>query len=329
VLLAVAAVLAVVLVLSDTPDDRPSLPEPRQAADGTRVTAVARIPGARSLAVVDDEIRVTNLDALTRTVVDPATGEVGEAEVLGGLTRSERSVPGAGARWLVDDEGLVRLDADTGEVVEVLELQAPGGVVAVGEGAVWLTVAGLPVEGGGGATTSVLQRVDVDTGEVLALPVEDPVTFRFALGGGGAWATAGRTLFRLEPDTLEPTGEVELPEPASGLVVLAGAVWAVTEPPSDGGPARLVGFDVDDLTPLDPVELGPEAVADVAGRAAGDGGELWVVRPDAGRVSRVTLPDGPVVDVVVDAPREVESDGDRLWLTSGADGGTLFRIDPS
>lgn len=328
-LLAVAGLLTVVLVLSDTPDDRPSLPEPRAAADGTTLTAVARIPGARALSVVEDEVRVTDLDRLARTVVDAGSGEVGEAEVVGGLTRLERSVPGAGARWLVDDEGLVRLDADTGEVVEVLALEAPGGVVAVTDDAVWLTVAGLPVEGGAGATTSVLQRVDLVTGEVLALPVEDPVTFRFALGEGAAWATAGRTLFRLDVATLEPTGEVALPEPASGLVVADGAVWAVTSAPAEGGPATLVGFAAADLSPLEPVLLGPEAVGDVAVLDGADGPELWVVRPDAGRVTHVSLPGGEPVDVEVEAPREIEADGDRLWLTSGAAGGTLWRLDPA
>ncbi|HSL58550.1 MAG TPA: hypothetical protein VK866_11960 [Acidimicrobiales bacterium] len=331
VLLALAAVGTVALVVSGTPDDRPRFADPREAADGSTVVAVARVSGAQGLAVVDGEVRVTNLQALTRTVVDPDTGEVGEARVIGGLGRLERSVAGEGARWLVGTDGLLRLDPDSGDVLDTVPLDAPGGVVAVGEGAVWITVARLPVPGGGGATSSVIQRVDVATGEVLSLPVEDGVTFRFALGDGAAWATAGRTLFRLDVTSLVPTGEVELPEPTSGLVVADGVVWAVTAPPDDGGPATLVGVDAATLDTVAPIDLGPGAVDDVALRRTDDGHELWIVRPESATVTRVALPadgDGAtVVDVAVDRPREVEVDGDRVWVTSGADGGTLWRID--
>ncbi|QGG93755.1 NHL repeat-containing protein [Actinomarinicola tropica] len=297
---------------------------------GVTLDPIGEVPGATALSIVDGEVRATDASSGARYVV--ATGG-GAAEVEGPLTfgsqsRLDRSepTPDGADRWVAEATQLHRID-DEGEILDSVTLEVPGAVSAIDDQAVWLTVSGVPAAhtGGGPGAQSVLQRVDRETLEVVARPLEDPTNFRFALGDGVVWVTVGRTLYRLDPITLEPTGEVELDEAASALLVGAdGEVLVVV----GGEEPALVRVGPGDLAEIGRVALGPGSVGDavVVGDRLGRDGEVWITRPSDDAVLRVEPASGAVEEVAVVAPLRVDVDerGD-VWLLSGAAGGTLLR----
>ena len=335
-LVVLAALGAVALLLSRGDDDgsaaldpavtttttRPPPPVegPVDLGDGLVLEPVGAVPGATALSVVEGQVRATDASSGDRYTVALAGGPVDGPVTFGAQSRLDRSVPdprGSG-RWAAEATALHRID-DEGTILETVTLEVPGAITEVDDDALWLTVSGVP--GSHGATQSVLQRVDLDTLEVVARPLDDPATFRFALTDQAAWVTVGRTLYRLDRATLEPTGELELVEPASALVATRDGVAAVV-----GGREPAVVVISADLARAS-VDLGPGSVGDAAHARDAFGGtdEVWILRPDDDRVARVELADGTLRSFEVPAPRRIEVADGAVWILSDADGGTLLR----
>lgn len=327
-----AAGLGIVLVFAgdggedDESADAPpaSLPEPVETDDGWVVRSVGWVPGATALAAVDGAVYVTETGAGTRyAVVDPSSSEpsLSDPEPFGSIARVDRAVPAptGGDAWVAEGRELVRLDAE-GEVLDTIALEHPGSVVAVTDDAVWLTVSGIPVAHADGVASpsSVLQRVDIETSEVLAVPVEDPVDFNVAIADGQVWVTVGATLMQLDPVTVEPIDEVELDAPASAVAIGDGEVLVVV-----GGDAPQVVRVVDGEV-AGTVDLPVGAVGEAALVDGPDGTELWVLRPDGDAVDRVALADGSIQSLEVVEPRRIEVTDDGVWLLGGADDGLVL-----
>ncbi|MBK5224456.1 MAG: hypothetical protein JJE52_16595 [Acidimicrobiia bacterium] len=343
-LIVVAAALAVAIVFASGDDgtddgnangggDRSStdtaaeseLPAAIDAGGGLRLVPRAAVPGATTLSAVADELRLTDTARGVRYAVDRRTFESPAPVAYSALSRIERSVPdpATGQRWVAEETRLHRLD-DTGAVVDTISLEVPGAIHSVADGAVWLTVSGVPEAHQSGTARSYLQRVDTATGEVISVPLDDPATFRFALGSGAAWVTVGRTVHRLDATTLEATGEVPLDEPASSLVVHDGVVMvtATTSPP------HLVRFAADTLEPLATIDLGAGAIGDAAVVAGPGGDELWVLRPDDDAIVRVHLADGSTAEVGVPAPLRIEVDDEGVaWVLAGGDDTVVHQVE--
>jgi class 3 adenylate cyclase len=127
--------------------------------------------------------------------------------------------------WLigVDDAGrplLERMLAG-GEGTRTFPLEQKPRSVAVGEGAVWVLVHG-------GREDQVL-RIDPATGEISArarFPAS-PGIDSLDVGLGAVWAVSSSTaeLYKVDPDSAETTGRVDLGQRAGRPYVRFGAVW--------------------------------------------------------------------------------------------------------
>jgi hypothetical protein len=307
-----------------------ALPEPVETDDGWTVQPVGWAPGATALSAVDGSIVATDTDTGARyAVVDPSAAEpqLAEPEPFGATPRVERAVtaPGGDDLWVAEGSELLRLD-DAGEALDTIPLAHPSSIVAVTDDAVWLTVSGIPVadETGIVAPRSVVQRVDVATGDVLAVPVDDPVDFHLSVTGDAVWATVGQTLLRLDPTTVEPIAEVGLDGTAAALladgsgaiVVVAGEQPAVVRVDQGGQVTETRALASGD-------------VAEAALVAGGDGDELWVLRPDGDAIDRLLLGDGDLASVEIEDPRRIEVTDDGVWLLGGADDGLVLVARPA
>lgn len=336
VLIVSAVALGVALVVVGGDDgggaDDPvvALPDAIETDDGWSVAPVGWAPGATALSVVDEAVVASDTQSGARyAVVDPTADEpeLAEPEPFGATPRVDRAVPdpGGAEMWVAEGSELLRLD-EAGEVLDTITLDHPSSIVAVTDEAVWLTVSGIPVadETGIVAPRSVLQRVDTDTGEVLAVPVDDPVDFHLSVTEDAVWATVGATLLRLDPVTVEPVAELTLDDTAAALLPDGTGALVVV-----GGEEPAV-VRVDDLAQVAesfPLSAGP--VGEAALVTLGDGDEVWVLRPDDDVVDRVALASGEVLGVALDEPRRIESSDDGVWLLGGADDGLLLVARPA
>jgi class 3 adenylate cyclase/DNA-binding beta-propeller fold protein YncE len=167
----------------------------------------------------------------TMTEVDARTAEVrrtvevsAEPVDLGLLTGPVLDADADGA-WLigVDDAGrplLERMLAG-GEGTRTFPLEQKPRSVAVGEGAVWVLVHG--------AREDQVLRIDPATGEISArarFPAS-PGIDSLDVGLGAVWAVSSSTaeLYKIDPDSAETTGRLDLGERAGRPYVRFGAVW--------------------------------------------------------------------------------------------------------
>lgn len=230
------------------------------ASTATVRATVALGPIPFDIAVSDGLVWVTrDIDGRTGELIqiDPLTDEVTLRIPLEGRVRS--LVAGYGSVWVNDststgDEGpsLIRVDAETGEVVERVK-DVAGSFLALGYGQLWTNTSA----GHGSAAASI----DVATGQV-SRPIAVNTVFRpFAVGFGGVWfisgpgsEAAGEGVCRLNPTTGEvdicidhgSTSYVWLDPAASDEQI--GAIWVANDeatvtrinlefdPDSDGGP---------------------------------------------------------------------------------------------
>ena len=329
VLLVSAVALAVVLVIG--PDDEEDgtgevaeLPGAVATGDGWEMTAVGWAPGATALSADDAAVRATDTEnGVGYEVVDPAsdTPQLAEPEPFGAVDRLDRAVasPSGDTLWVAEGSELLRLDPE-GEEVASIALEHPGAITAVTDEAVWLTVSGVPVadETGVVAPRSVIQRVDVATGEVIAVPVDDPSDFHLAVEDDQVWATVGSTLQQLDPVTVAPVVEVALDAPASDLVLGADQVLVVTA----GDAPQVVRVDPTTGAVTASRALTPGAVGEAA--LVGDDTELWILRPDGDAVDRLDLAGTALEPLGVVEPRRIEVTPDGVWILGGDDDGLVL-----
>jgi hypothetical protein len=237
------------------------------------------------------------------------------------MDRAE-SAPDGSSSWAAEGSELVQLDA-AGDVLDTIDLEHPGSVVAVTDDAVWLTVSGVPVadETGIVAPRGVVQRVDATTGEVLAVPVDDPTDFHLAVTDDAVWATVRSALLELDPVTVEPIQEFPLGAPASALIVDGDEVLVVV---ADAEAPSVVRIDGTTGEVADTVSLSAGAVGEAAIVGGDDGSELWVLRPDDDRVDRIDLDDWATTSIDIDEPRRIDATDDGVWLISGRAEGMLM-----
>jgi streptogramin lyase len=134
---------------------------------------------------------------------------------------------------------LVQLDADTGDIVRRVH-GVGGGRIAVGDDAVWVAEY---------ARNSVA-RIDRRTGSVTRIPVSSHPT-TIAVGEGSVWVTTQKphsAVWRIDPQTREPTDVIPVPATARSVATGSGAVWVtsgtyVGQPGVPPGPGRVTKID--------------------------------------------------------------------------------------
>ncbi|MBA3551680.1 MAG: hypothetical protein H0W27_02265 [Actinobacteria bacterium] len=161
--------------------------------------------------------------------IDPARNRVSRVIELSPALTYDVAV-GEGAVWVGEVPGVRRIDPETGEVTESLDLGVQPNAVLVAGGSVWVdgleVTWGGPAEGYRWAGGRVLLRLDPSTGLVrLRIPL--PSVARVAVGEGVAWASdAEGTLVAFGSDDGQAIG-APLPSAGGILAPDGGAVWVV------------------------------------------------------------------------------------------------------
>jgi hypothetical protein len=194
----------------------------------TDVTSVGSRPAAAAAAgtsvwVYSQSGTMTEVDARTaevRRIVQVSARPVDLSLLAGPVLDAD-----ARGAWLigVNDAGrplLERILAG-GEGTRTFPLEQEPRSVAVGEGAVWVLVHG--------AREDQVLRIDPATGEISArarFPAS-PGIDSLDVGLGAVWAVSSSTgeLYKIDPDSAETTGRVDLGQRAGRPYVRFGAVW--------------------------------------------------------------------------------------------------------
>jgi DNA-binding SARP family transcriptional activator len=184
-----------------------------------------------------------------------------------GVGRDPRAIAvGLGGVWIANaEDGTVdRLDPATGRL-----RGQPIGIggddlsdIAIGSGSVWVA------DGNDGTVTRIdpsLNQVQITIPRVPSATVAPDPTFFVAYGSHHVWATRGNELLRIDPQTNEVDGRLEIGTP-TGLATGGGSVWVTT------GSERLLRIDPRTTKVTSAFPLGDQAFAPVYAR-----GSLWVI----------------------------------------------------
>jgi branched-chain amino acid transport system substrate-binding protein len=251
---------------------------------------------------------VTATARLPRFVQNPAAVSSAESKVLG----VSQLAAGRGAVWAINpDRTVSRIDPDTGERLDTVQIKA-GSAIAAGDEGVWAL----------SDEAEHVLRIDPRTNEVdRTIELNTLDLTGLALGAGSVWVTdleAG-LLWRIEPSPEPITRSIDLGFGVSAVAYGEGAVWVTNfvrdevvrvNPETSRVTARirLAG------TPLSVAAADDTVVVSIAGAPAGEtlpasacgrvltgsGG-----RPDVLIASDLPLQTGDVLRLTVDAIRFV------------------------
>lgn len=276
---------------------------------GTAPSAVA--VGAGSVWAVDaDDRTVSQIDAETRTLVrtfstsaTPTDVAVGAGSVWIGNAPSARSLL---------PTSITRLDAETGLVVDTIELGAPPG------GHLYSVIPGLSRQHVAAAADAVwainpdltVSRIDPRTNRIVTR-IEDVRAENIAVGEGKIWITEGTDLAEIDPSVNAITRRVRLGEDTSlaGIAIGGGAVWVAD--PQAGNLWRVA-------TGSTPAKRSIPLDAWVAGVTFGEGA-VWVTNEIADMVYRIDPRTGESRRVGgATAPRAVDAGEGGVWVTAAS-----------
>jgi streptogramin lyase len=154
-------------------------------------------PGSYAVAFGDDAVWVSSTEKSVLTRVDPRTNLVTHAIPVGPSPRFLDV--GEGSVWTLNqgDGSISRVDIKTDRVVATIEagLAGPGGEIAVGEGAVWVTLFDYPLTRIDPSTNAVVQQFFGEGGDAVRV------------GHGSVWLSNLRAgnVWRLDPKRVEAT----------------------------------------------------------------------------------------------------------------------------
>jgi YVTN family beta-propeller protein len=245
-------------------------------------------------------------------LIDPASDEiVDEVQVgvqPGPVAADTRAV------WVGNggsDRSLTRIDPKTREVVATpgLDNRTPTGI-AVGQGAVWVAN-GLYQEGS-------LQRVDPQFGVTETL--ENASAGAVTIGAGAVWGVNNSTLKRINPSTVQSTGEVFTGSGPNSIGYGEGALWV-----ANGGDATVWRFNPSTFESgrvRDPYSVGSRPIAIAVGEDA-----VWVANAGDDNVSRIDPASNGVTSIPVgDGPTAIAVGEGAVWVANSD--GTISKIDP-
>ena len=202
------------------------------------------------------------LGALQR--IDPQFNDAGDPIDTGAGRAASASVAvGFGSVWFASaNSNVVRLDPNSGEIMERLFSGAGPSGIAVDVDSVWIANQGdntvyrfspttnLPVSmpsvplgptaiatGGGAVWVAVggfdaVSRVDPNSGATFNIPVGRRPS-AIAYGAGAVWVTCGPegTVYRIDPATSEVTAKIHVGNVPEGITVFDDLVWIAVQAP--------------------------------------------------------------------------------------------------
>jgi streptogramin lyase len=273
------------------------------AAGPLRIAAV----GSQAWVVSESDGVLAHLDFPGPGAGHKQTSELGGA--LAGVAI------GGGDVWVTDSRAgeLLRLDEQTGRVLERVHLGGHPGAVAYGGHRVWVAD-----EDGNGVTA-----VNARGGTVFRRHIAPHAApLRLAVGAGGLWvsnATAG-TVRRIDLGSGEPSAPIPAGRGPAGITVARGFVWVAD---SRSGT----------VSKIDPAIGAVVGTVEVGGDPGGiDAGPnlLWVASAADDTIARIDLasgePEGEPIAVGPE-PGAVAVGGEAVWVANNGDG-TVTRIEP-
>jgi DNA-binding SARP family transcriptional activator/ABC-type branched-subunit amino acid transport system substrate-binding protein/streptogramin lyase len=270
----------------------------------------------RTISRIDSETRAVRTFSTSATPTDVAVSD--GAVWIGNAPTDPRS--GASNDWL--PESISRLDPETGQVIETIELRPfPGGHVpnvfpgvsvqhvAVSGDTVWVINRDLSVS-----------RIDPRSNRVVAR-VEDVKAVNIAAGDGELWAAEEEGLVEIDPGSNEVARRVPMDVGfLSSLAVGGGAVWVAAP---EGGTVWRV--DTGAKTIRRPVELDTW----VSGVAFGEGA-VWATNEIADTVYRIDPRTGASRRVGAStSPRAVAAEDGAVWVTAASSPSRDAALPPS
>jgi DNA-binding SARP family transcriptional activator/ABC-type transport system substrate-binding protein len=205
-------------------------------------------------------------------------------------------------------DGVVRIDARSGDVVRRVELGTAPGPTVAGAGAIWTS----------SAVDNTISRVDPRTGKLQTIPVG----FRpagLAVGDNALWVANGEsnTLERIDPATMHEA-ETAVGNAPAGVAIGWGSVWVANT--ADGTVTRVAESSGQ---PLRTIAVGPGPVA-----LSADHASVWVTLSGAGQVARIDPRTNRVVIAVNvgNDPTALAAGRGAVWVAN-TDDGTVTRID--
>jgi branched-chain amino acid transport system substrate-binding protein len=276
--------------------------------NGARTPGPVALVHTATISRLDPETTVATATApLPEFVENPAAVSSAESKVLG----VSQLAAGRGAVWAINpDRTVSRIDPDTGEHLDTVQIKA-GSAIAAGEEGVWTLSEEAP---------HVL-RIDPRTNRVdrtIELATENLTGL--ALGAGSVWATdlEEGLLWRIDPDPELRTRSIDLGFGVSAVAYGEGAVWVTNfvrdelvrvNPVTNRVTARirLAG------TPLSVAAADDSVMVSIAGAPKGETlpasacGRVFTGsgRPDVLIASDLPLQTGDVMRLTVDAIRFV------------------------
>jgi YVTN family beta-propeller protein len=289
----------------------------RRAAWRRRRWWVAAGAAVAATAVAVGVVEITRGDKADVRVPPNGIGVVEDGKIVaaGALGKSPSDVAaGAGSLWVTsDDEQTVsRVDPDTGEVRQTIQVGSGASGIAADDDGVWVA----------NSLAGTVSRIDPRTDTVVQTITLHGTPSAIALGRGMVWiANRDRnTVSELDARTGIPTGRAAAVGPSTTALALgAGSLWVVDE---ERGVVLRVDPERQTVVDTIPVGNGPVALA------VGDG-SLWVANNRDGTVSRIDPGRGIVVSTIPvgDGPRALARTSDGIWVSNEFDG-TLALIDP-
>jgi YVTN family beta-propeller protein len=287
-------------------------PERRPRLDRWAVIAAAVVAAVLAAAIFaiagsrDDAARVTG-DGVG--VIE--NGKVVRAGTM--ATSPSDIAAGAGSLWVTstDQQTVSRVDPDSGEVRQTIQVGSGASAVAADDRGVWVT----------NSLAGTVSRIDPRTNGVVQAIAVGGTPDAVALDRRTVWVANkdAQTVTRLDARTGARLGRLPAGPSTQALAVGAGSLWVADE-------ERNVVLRIDPLrkavVDTVPVGNGPVDVAVAHG-------SVWAANNLDGTVSRIDPDSGGVVATIPvgDGPRGLASTHDGLWVTNEFDG-TVMMIDP-
>lgn len=172
--------------------------------------------GPSGIAVGDGSVWVTNSSDGSLSKLNAVSGRLVKTIPLGGATDV---AVGFGAVLVSDavNGRVLRIDPDTDQITEPINVGTGPSAIAVGYGSVWVA----------NAPDGTVSRIDPQTNQVAAtIPVGDGPS-AIAAGTGGVWVANefGHSVVRINPATDTPARPVIVGDDPRGLAVAGGLLW--------------------------------------------------------------------------------------------------------
>jgi DNA-binding SARP family transcriptional activator/streptogramin lyase len=211
---------------------------------------------------------------------------------------------------------LVKLDPNTGKVLDVIKVgRQPVAVAAAGD-AVWVS----------NNEDETVTRVDPKTGHTDTIGGLRPPFDLVADGHGHVWFTTGGydQVTRIDTRTLHKDVVVPLGRTTYLLGIGAGSLW-VTETPSNlGDPGSVARINLETAKVERVYQVGPFPVDVKVGKGA-----AWVTNGAGASVSRISLGDGSVERIPIGLkPGPLAIAFGSLWIIAGEGHDTVWRLNP-